>query len=60
MRGVICALWSRSHLEAGASHSAMATVSWKPLMRRRRLILSERWIERLRLVLGRGPLLDGC
>ena len=27
------ALWSGTHLEAGASHSAMATVSWKPLMR---------------------------
>lgn len=26
-------LWSGTHLEAGASHSAMATVSWKPLMR---------------------------
>ena len=34
MRGGWCsALWSGTHLEAGASHSAMATVSWKPLMR---------------------------
>ena len=27
------ALWSGTHLEAGASQSAMATASWKPLMR---------------------------
>ena len=27
------ALWSSTHLEAGASQSAMATTSWKPLIR---------------------------
>ena len=31
--GASSALWSGTHLEAGASHSTMATVSWKPLMR---------------------------